>query len=49
MSLHCTGRVGVVVQNVRVLKSGYEESDFRHRGEASPLDCRRRQYRKMKR
>jgi hypothetical protein len=28
-SLHFTGRVSVVVQNGRVLKSGYEESYFR--------------------
>jgi hypothetical protein len=29
-SLHFTGRVSVVVQNGRVLKSGYEEGYFRH-------------------
>jgi hypothetical protein len=28
-SLHFTGRVSVVVQNGRVLKSGYEERYFR--------------------
>ena len=28
-SLHFTGRVSVVVQNGRVLKSGYEEGYFR--------------------
>ncbi len=28
-SLHFTGRVSVVVQNGRVLKSGYEEDYFR--------------------
>jgi len=28
--LHFTGRVSVVVQNGRVLKSGYEEGYFRH-------------------
>ena len=28
-SLHFTGRVSVVVQNGRVLKSGYEEGHFR--------------------
>ena len=30
-SLHFTGRVSVVVQNGRVLKSGYEEGYFRHK------------------
>lgn len=29
LSVHFTGRVSVVVQNGRVLKSGYEESYFR--------------------
>lgn len=29
-ALHFTGRVSVVVQNGRVLKSGYEEGYFRH-------------------
>jgi hypothetical protein len=29
-SLHFTGRVSIVVQNGRVLKSGYEEGYFRH-------------------
>jgi sulfur carrier protein ThiS len=33
-SLQFTGRVSVVVQNGRVLKSGYEEGYFRHRSEA---------------
>jgi hypothetical protein len=33
-SLHFTGRVSVVVQNGRVLKSGYEEGYFRQRSEA---------------
>jgi len=32
-SLHFTGRVSVVVQNGRVLKSGYEEGYFRQHGE----------------
>lgn len=32
--LHFTGRVSVVVQNGRVLKSGYEEGYFRQHGEA---------------
>jgi hypothetical protein len=35
LSLHFTGRVTVVVQNGRVLKSGYEEGYFRRRAEAS--------------
>lgn len=30
-SLHFTGRVSVVIQNGRVLKSGYEEGYFRQR------------------
>ncbi|HEX3320393.1 MAG TPA: hypothetical protein VHR84_06800 [Terriglobales bacterium] len=29
-SCHFTGRLSVVVQNGRVLKSGYEEGYFRH-------------------
>lgn len=33
LSLHFTGRVTVVVQNGRVLKSGYEEGYFRRRAE----------------
>jgi hypothetical protein len=49
MWLRFPGRVSVVVQNGRVLKSGYEQSHFRHGGEAYRLDCGRRQYRKMKR
>ena len=32
-TLHFTGRVSVVVQNGRVLKSGYEEGYFRRRPE----------------
>jgi hypothetical protein len=28
---HFTGRLSIVVQNGRVLKSGYEEGYFRHR------------------
>jgi len=32
-SLHFTGRLSVVVQNGRVLKSGYEEGYFSHRSE----------------
>lgn len=31
-SLHFTGRVSVVVQNGRVLKSGYEEGYFHQHG-----------------
>jgi hypothetical protein len=34
LSVHFTGRVSVVVQNGRVLKSGYEESYFRQHGHA---------------
>jgi hypothetical protein len=33
LSLRFTGRVSVVMQNGRVLKSGYEESYFRQHGE----------------
>jgi hypothetical protein len=32
-SLHFTGRLSVIVQNGRVLKSGYEEGYFRQRQE----------------
>lgn len=31
-AIHFTGRVSVVVQNGRVLKSGYEEGYFRNKG-----------------
>jgi len=31
LSLHFTGKVSVVMQNGRVLKSGYEEGYFRQR------------------
>jgi hypothetical protein len=34
-SLHFTGRVSVVIQNGRVLKSGYEEGYFRQRETAN--------------
>ena len=34
LALQFTGRVSVVVQNGRVLKSGYEEGYFRQRGDA---------------
>lgn len=34
-SIHFTGRVSVVVQNGRVLKSGYEEGYFRQQLEAT--------------
>ena len=37
MSLGFTGRVSVVMQNGRVLKSGYEEGYF-HRGRSGTLD-----------
>jgi hypothetical protein len=33
LQLHFTGRVSVVVQNGRVLKSGYEEGYFRQHGQ----------------
>ena len=35
--LRFTGRVSVIVQNGRVLKSGYEEGYFRHRPEHDTL------------
>jgi hypothetical protein len=35
LSLRFTGKVSVVMQNGRVLKSGYEEGYFTHRGTAS--------------
>ena len=35
LSLRFTGRVSVVVQNGRVLKSGYEEGYFRQHGDSS--------------
>jgi hypothetical protein len=34
--LHFTGRLTVVIQNGRVLKSGYEEGYFRQHERASP-------------
>ena len=34
-SIHFTGRVSVVVQNGRVLKSGYEEGYFRQQVDAA--------------
>jgi hypothetical protein len=34
LSLRFTGKVSVVMQNGRVLKSGYEEGYFRQRGSA---------------
>jgi hypothetical protein len=36
-SLHFTGRVTVMMQNGRVLKSGYEEGYFSQRGKAEIL------------
>ena len=36
LALHFTGRVSVIVQNGRVLKSGYEEGYFRQRGDTTP-------------
>ncbi len=38
LSLRFTGRVSVVMENGRVLKSGYEESYFRHRDGAGAGD-----------
>jgi hypothetical protein len=38
LSLQFTGRVSVVVQNGRVLKSGYEEGYFRQRYDACGAD-----------
>lgn len=38
LSLHFTGRVSVVVQNGRVLKSGYEEGYFRRHADTSGRD-----------
>lgn len=37
MALKFTGRVSVVLQNGRVLKSGYEEGYFRQRPDAPTL------------
>ena len=37
-SLHFSGRVSMVVQNGRVLKSGYEEGFFRQRDPHSGLE-----------
>jgi hypothetical protein len=37
-AFHFSGRVTVIVQNGRVLKSGYEEGYFRQHGEGSRLD-----------
>ena len=38
LSLRFTGRLSVVMQNGRVLKSGYEESYFRQRAERAGVD-----------
>jgi len=38
LSLRFTGRLSVVMQNGRVLKSGYEESYFRQRASAGVDD-----------
>jgi hypothetical protein len=35
IALHFTGRVSVIVQNGRVLKSGYEEGYFRRQADIS--------------
>ena len=37
-SLHFSGRVSVILQNGRVLKSGYEEGFFRQREGASQVE-----------
>ena len=37
-AFHFSGRLTVVVQNGRVLKSGYEEGYFRQHGDASRQD-----------
>ncbi|HEY6768204.1 MAG TPA: hypothetical protein VI386_25905 [Candidatus Sulfotelmatobacter sp.] len=37
-SLHFTGRVSVVVQNGRVLKSGYEEGYFRRQADVASAE-----------
>ena len=37
-SLHFSGRVSVIVQNGRVLKSGYEEGFFRQREALSQVE-----------
>jgi hypothetical protein len=34
-TLHFSGRVSVIVQNGKVLKSGYEEGYFRHSSEVA--------------
>jgi hypothetical protein len=36
--LHFTGRLTLVLQNGRVLKSGYEEGYFRQHGDASSVE-----------
>ena len=38
LSVHFTGRVSVLMQNGRVLKSGYEEGYFRRRAEDGGAD-----------
>jgi hypothetical protein len=38
LSLRFTGRLNLVMQNGRVLKSGYEESYFRQRAESAGVD-----------
>jgi len=38
LSLRFTGRLSVVMQNGRVLKSGYEEGYFRQRAESAGID-----------
>ena len=38
LSLRFTGRVSVVMQNGRILKSGYEEGYFRQQGGSGGID-----------
>ncbi len=38
LSVHFTGRVSVVLQNGRVLKSGYEEGYFRRHANAAGVE-----------
>ena len=45
MSLHFTGKVSVVMQNGRVLKSGYEEGYFHQRHGGAETTRARKNYR----
>ena len=42
-SLHFTGRLTMVIQNGRILKSGYEEGYFRQHGDAARQESTRDQ------